>query len=47
MDPIKYPGYRTEQSSILLKLKFINNERGRDYWKFNNNKYSLLKMKIT
>ena len=36
------PGYRTDHSSILLKLKFINNERGRGYWKFNN---SLLKNK--
>ena len=30
------PGYRTDHSSILLKLKFINNERGHGYWKFNN-----------
>ena len=36
------PGYRTDHSSILLKLKFINNERGCGYWKFNN---SLLKNK--
>ena len=36
------PGYRTDHSSILLKLKFINNEPGRGYWKFNN---SLLKNK--
>ena len=36
------PGYRTDHSSILLKLKFINNEWGRGYWKFNN---SLLKNK--
>ena len=36
------PGYRADHSSILLKLKFINNERGPGYWKFNN---SLLKNK--
>ena len=42
MDTNINPGYRTDHSSILLKLKFINNERGRGYWKFNN---SLLKNK--
>ena len=30
------PGFRTDQSSILLKLKLYDNERGREYWKFNN-----------
>lgn len=30
------PGYRTDYSGILLKLKLINNERGKGYWKFNN-----------
>ena len=34
------PGYRTDHSAIILKLKFQNNERGKGYWKFNN---SLLK----
>ena len=42
MDTSINPGYRTDHCSILLKLKFINNERGRGYWKFNN---SLLKNK--
>ena len=42
MDTNINPGYRTDHSSILLKLKIINNERGRGYWKFNN---SLLKNK--
>ena len=42
MDTNINPGYRTDHSSILLKLKFINNARGRGYWKFNN---SLLKNK--
>ena len=42
MDTNINPGYRTDHSSILLKLKFINNQRGRGYWKFNN---SLLKNK--
>ena len=36
MDTDINPGYRTDRSSILLKLKFINNERGRGYWKFDN-----------
>ena len=36
MDTDINPGYRTDRSSILLKLKFINNERGRGYWKSNN-----------
>ena len=36
MDTNINPVYRTDHSSILLKLKFINNERGRGYWKFNN-----------
>ena len=34
------PGFRTDHSSILLKLKLYDNERGRGYWKLNN---SLLK----
>ena len=42
MDTNINPGYRTDHSSILLKLKFINNKQGRGYWKFNN---SLLKNK--
>ena len=42
MDTSINPGYRTDHSSILLKLKFINNEWGRGYWKFDN---SLLKNK--
>ena len=42
MDTSLNPGYRTDHSSILLKLKIINNERGRGYWKFNS---SLLKNK--
>ena len=36
MDTSINPGYRTDHCSILLKLKFINNEQGRGYWKFNN-----------
>ena len=44
MDTNINPGYRTDHSSILLKLKFINNERGRGYWKFNN---LYLKIKTT
>ena len=36
MDTSINPGYRTDNSSILLKLKFINNERGRGYWTINN-----------
>ena len=31
MDTNINPGYRTDHSSILLKLKFINNEQGRGY----------------
>ena len=34
------PGYRTDHSGIILKIKLQENERGRGYWKFNN---SLLK----
>ena len=34
------PGYRTDHSSIILKFKLQDNDRGRGYWKFNN---SLLK----
>lgn len=34
------PGYRTDHSGIILKLKLNQNEKGRSYWKFNN---SLLK----
>ena len=34
------PGYRTDHSGIILKLKLQDNDRGRGYWKFNN---SLLK----
>ena len=30
------PGYRTDHSGITLKLKLIDSERGRGYWKFNN-----------
>ena len=26
------PGYRTDHSAIILKLKFQNNERGRGYY---------------
>ena len=44
MDTSINPGYRTDYSSIMLKRKFINNERGRGYCKFNN---SLLKVKTT
>ena len=36
------PGYRADHSSITLRVKLQNNERGRGYWKFNN---SLLKDK--
>ena len=36
------PGYRTDHSGIVLKLKFQDMERGKSYWKFNN---SLLKDK--
>lgn len=35
-------GFRTDHSSILLKVRLHDNERGRGYWKFNN---SLLKDK--
>ena len=34
------PGYRTDHSGIILKIKLQENERERGYWKFNN---SLLK----
>ena len=34
------PGYRTDHSGIILKIKLQENERGIGYWKFNN---SLLK----
>ena len=34
------PGYRTDHSGIILKLKLNQNAKGRSYWKFNN---SLLK----
>ena len=30
------PGYRTDHSGIILKLKLQESERGRGYWKFNN-----------
>ena len=30
------PGYRTDHSGITLKLKLIDSERVRGYWKFNN-----------
>ena len=30
------PGYRTDHSGIVLKLKLQELERGRSYWKFNN-----------
>ena len=36
------PGYRTDHSGIVLKLKFQDIERGKSYWKFDN---SLLKHK--
>ena len=36
------PGYRTDHSGILIKIKLQDNERGKGYWKFNN---SLLKDK--
>ena len=36
-------GYRTDYSTLALKLKLHENERGRGYWKFNN---SLLKDNI-
>ena len=29
-------GYRTDHSGIILKLKLLENERGKGYWKFNN-----------
>ena len=29
------PGYRTDHSGIILKLKLQEIERGRSYWKFN------------
>ena len=30
------PGYRSDHSGIHLKIKLHENERGREYWKFNN-----------
>ena len=30
------PGYRTDYSGIVLKLKFQDMERGKSYWKFNH-----------
>ena len=30
------PGYRTDHSAVMLKLKLNQNEKGRSYWKFNN-----------
>ena len=30
------PGYRTDHSGIILKLRLQELERGRSYWKFNN-----------
>ena len=30
------PGYRKDHSGITLKLKLIDSERGRGYWKFND-----------
>ena len=30
------PGYRTDHSGITLKLKLLESERGKGYWKFNN-----------
>ena len=30
------PGYRSDHSGIYLKIKLHENERGREYWKFNN-----------
>ena len=30
------PGYRTDHSGIILKIKLQENERGKGYWKFNN-----------
>lgn len=30
------PGYRTDHSGIIIKLKLQENERGKGYWKFNN-----------
>ena len=36
------PGYRTDHSAIILKLKLHESKRGKGYWKFNN---SLLKDK--
>ena len=29
-------GYRTDHLGIILKLKLLENERGKGYWKFNN-----------
>lgn len=36
MDTTIIPGYRTDHSGIILKLKFQDTERGKGYWKFNN-----------
>ena len=36
MDTNIHPGYRTDHSSIKLKLNFINTEGGRGYCKSNN-----------
>ena len=33
---IVVPGYRTDHSGIILKLKLNENERGKSYWKFNS-----------
>ena len=47
------PGYRTDHSGITLKLKLIDSERGRGYWKFNNtllkdkDYVSLIKVQLT
>ena len=30
------PGYRTDHSGIILKLKLNQNEKGKSYWRFNN-----------
>ena len=30
------PGYRTDHSGIILKIKLQENEHGKGYWKFNN-----------
>ena len=32
------PGYRTDRSGIILKLKLLNSETGKSYGKFNNSK---------